>query len=130
MYEKSRTKPWRISIEALRGIRLLAKRSERKWHKHYPTQTETNPNTDNETNNQPRLRKSRRFTTKIADEYGATIEKSNRSRYFKFNGRVFVFPTILARILLVLSQSLCHTPRIPKTSNLFYTFIPREISKR
>ena len=32
--------------------------------------------------------KVERFITKVADEYGATIEKSNRSRYFKFNGRV------------------------------------------
>ncbi|MBP5722152.1 MAG: hypothetical protein J6X18_01010 [Bacteroidales bacterium] len=32
--------------------------------------------------------KIERFITKIADEYGATIEKGNRSRYFKFNGRV------------------------------------------
>ncbi len=32
--------------------------------------------------------KIERFITKIAEEYGATIEKSNRSRYFKFNDRV------------------------------------------
>lgn len=28
------------------------------------------------------------YVTEIANEYGATIEKGNRSRYFKFNGRV------------------------------------------
>ena len=32
--------------------------------------------------------KIERFITKVAEEYGATIEKSNRSRYFKFNDRV------------------------------------------
>ena len=32
--------------------------------------------------------KVERYITKIAEEYGATIEKSPRSRYFKFNDRV------------------------------------------
>ena len=32
--------------------------------------------------------KLERYITKIAEEYGATIEKSPRSRYFKFNDRV------------------------------------------
>lgn len=43
------------------------------------TQTKTQPTT---------FEKIERFITKIAEEYGATIEKSNRSRYFKFNDRV------------------------------------------
>ena len=50
--------------------------------KRKPTQTQS-------TKPQPTtFEKIERFITKIADEYGATIEKSNRSRYFKFNGRV------------------------------------------
>lgn len=32
--------------------------------------------------------KVEKYITKVAEEYGATIEKGQRSRYFKFNGRV------------------------------------------
>lgn len=44
-----------------------------------PTAQKTQPTT---------FDKLERYVTKIADEYGATIEKSPRSRYFKFNDRV------------------------------------------
>lgn len=44
-----------------------------------PTAQKTQPTT---------FDKLERYITKIADEYGATIEKSPRSRYFKFNDRV------------------------------------------
>lgn len=53
----------------------------------YPTKRK--PNQTPSTKQQPTtFEKIERFITKIAEEYGATIEKSNRSRYFKFNGRV------------------------------------------
>ena len=53
----------------------------------YPTKRK--PNQAPSTKQQPTtFEKIERFITKIAEEYGATIEKSNRSRYFKFNGRV------------------------------------------
>jgi hypothetical protein len=53
----------------------------------YPTKRKP-PQTPTTKQQPTTFEKIERFITKIADEYGATIEKSNRSRYFKFNGRV------------------------------------------